>query len=126
MWYIVFWFLEFLSSGWQRRITKLERASEKLANKTEKHSFILVSFYLQKSFNLILLNYLNSCSTRVTGKTGIGQKCTKNDNECDLTNTGKLLGKKCRFCPDTLQESGASLMGFHFLDSVSVVFLSIY
>ena len=59
----------------------------------------------------------------MTGKIGIGHKCTKNDEKCDITNTGNPLGENCNFCPDRPKESSGSLMGFQYMDPVSVAFV---
>ena len=58
----------------------------------------------------------------MTGKIGIGHKCTKNDEKCDITNTGEKIGENCTFCPDPLEKS-ASLMGFQYMDPASVSFV---
>ncbi|XP_060559424.1 calcium-activated chloride channel regulator 1-like [Ruditapes philippinarum] len=58
------------------------------------------------------------CTTQIKGKIGIGKGCSSNDIECDISNTGKKISDRCKFCPIEQKDNSASLMGYSFFNSI--------
>ncbi|XP_053404710.1 calcium-activated chloride channel regulator 4A-like [Mercenaria mercenaria] len=60
------------------------------------------------------------CTKQITGVIGKGPGCKLPSQDCNTYDTGKKMNKNCKFCPNLLQSVSASLMGFSYLNAITM------